>query len=228
MNMQVWRERLMSGQWFSHLPAHLQNSLLARARLRPLSAGQRLFQRGDPPCGLYAVLQGTMRIGAVSEEGKEALLSLVEAPHWFGEICLFDGQPRTHDAYAVGPCSLLNVPQAALLELLDEHPQYWRQLALLMSHKLRLAFINLEQLSLMPAPARVANRLLMIARGYGETETLRRVLHLPQEQLALMLSLSRQTTNQILKELQGQGILKLGYGEIEILDEARLRAVAGV
>lgn len=228
MKMQVWRERLMSGQWFSRLPVQLQNSLLANARLRSLAPGQRLFQRGDPPCGLYAVLEGTVRIGAVSEQGKEALLSLVEAPHWFGEISLFDGQPRTHDAYAVGPCSLLNVPQAALLELLDEHPQYWRQLALLMSHKLRLTFINLEQLSLMPAPARVANRLLMIARGYGETDTTRRVLHLPQEQLALLLSLSRQTTNQILKDLQGQGILKLGYGEIEILDEARLRVLAGV
>ncbi|PXX76657.1 cAMP-binding domain of CRP or a regulatory subunit of cAMP-dependent protein kinases [Pseudomonas sp. LAMO17WK12:I10] len=227
MKMQVWRERLMSGQWFSRLPVQLQNSLLANARLRSLAPGQRLFQRGDPPCGLYAVLEGTVRIGAVSEEGKEALLSLVEAPHWFGEISLFDGQPRTHDAYAVGPCSLLNVPQAALLELLDEHPQYWRQLALLMSHKLRLTFINLEQLSLMPAPARVANRLLMIARGYGETDTPRRVLRLPQEQLALLLSLSRQTTNQILKDLQGQGILKLGYGEIEILDEARLRILAG-
>ncbi|WP_372437729.1 Crp/Fnr family transcriptional regulator [Pseudomonas chlororaphis subsp. aureofaciens] len=228
MKMQFWRERLMSGQWFSRLPVELQNSLLANARLRSLAPGQRLFQRGDPPCGLYAVLEGTVRVGAVSEQGKEALLSLVEAPHWFGEICLFDGQPRTHDAYAVGPCSLLNVPQAALLELLDEHPQYWRQLALLMSHKLRLTFINLEQLSLMPAPARVANRLLMIARGYGETDTLRRVLHLPQEQLALLLSLSRQTTNQILKDLQGQGILKLGYGEIEILDEDRLRILAGV
>ncbi|WP_097306218.1 Crp/Fnr family transcriptional regulator [Pseudomonas chlororaphis] len=228
MKMQVWRERLMSGQWFSRLPDQLQNSLLANARLRSLAPGQRLFQRGDPPCGLYAVLEGTVRIGAVSEQGKEALLSLVEAPHWFGEICLFDGQPRTHDAYAVGQCSLLNVPQAALLELLDEHPQYWRQLALLMSHKLRLTFINLEQLSLMPAPARVANRLLMIARGYGETDTPRRILHLPQEQLALLLSLSRQTTNQILKDLQGQGILKLGYGEIEILDEARLRTLAGV
>ncbi|AZE02414.1 Crp/Fnr family transcriptional regulator [Pseudomonas chlororaphis] len=228
MKMQVWRERLMSGQWFSRLPVELQNSLLANARLRSLAPGQRLFQRGDPPCGLYAVLEGTVRVGAVSEQGKEALLSLVEAPHWFGEICLFDGQPRTHDAYAVGPCSLLNVPQAALLELLDEHPPYWRQLALLMSHKLRLTFINLEQLSLMPAPARVANRLLMIARGYGETDTLRRVLHLPQEQLALLLSLSRQTTNQILKDLQGQGILKLGYGEIEILDEDRLRILAGV
>lgn len=228
MKMQVWRERLMNGQWFSHLPAPLQDSLLASARLRLLGPGQRLFQRGDPPCGLYAVLEGTVRIGAVSEEGKEALLSLVEAPHWFGEICLFDGQPRTHDAFAVGQCALLNVPQALLLEVLDAHPHYWRHLALLMSHKLRLAFINLEQLSLMPAPARVANRLWMIACGYGETDTPRRVLHLPQEQLALMLSLSRQTTNQILKDLQGQGILKLGYGEIEILDEDRLRTLAGV
>jgi hypothetical protein len=38
--------------------------------------------------------------------------------------------------------------------------------------------------------------------------------------------LSRQTTNQLLKDLQGQGILNLKYGEIEILDAERLRALA--
>ncbi|MFJ2686063.1 Crp/Fnr family transcriptional regulator [Pseudomonas sp. NPDC087342] len=228
MDMQVWRPRLMSGQWFSHLPVSLQDSLLALARVRRLAPGQRLFKRGDPPCGLYAVLEGTVRIGAVSEQGKEALLSLVEPPHWFGEICLFDGQPRTHDAFGAGPCSLLHIPQSALLKLLDEQPLYWRQLALLMSHKLRLTFINLEQLSLMPAPARLAHRLLMIAEGYGEIDPPRRVLQLPQEQLASMLSLSRQTTNQMLKELQGQGIIGLGYGEIEILDAERLRALATI
>jgi CRP-like cAMP-binding protein len=128
----------------------------------------------------------------------------------------------------MGDCLLLHVPQTALLKLLDEQPLYWRQLALLMSHKLRLTFINLEQLSLMPAPARLAHRLLMIADGYGETNPPRRVLQLPQEQLASMLSLSRQTTNQILKDLQGQGILGLGYGEIEILDAQRLRALATI
>ncbi|MHC8322958.1 Crp/Fnr family transcriptional regulator [Pseudomonas sp. GB2N2] len=226
MDMQVWRSRLMTGQWFSHLPAPLQNSLLAAARVRRLSTGQRLFKRGDPPCGLYAVLEGAVRIGAVSEQGKEALLSLVESPHWFGEICLFDGQPRTHDAFGVGQCVLLHIPQSALLALLDEQPLYWRQLALLMSQKLRLTFINLEQLSLMSAPARLAHRLLMIADGYGEIDPPKRVLQLPQEQLASMLSLSRQTTNQILKELQGLGILDLKYGEIEILDAERLRALA--
>lgn len=228
MDMQAWRSRLMKGQWFSHLPSLLQDSLLSLARVRRLSPGQRLFKRGDPPCGLYAVLEGAMRVGAVSEQGKEALLSLIEPPHWFGEISLFDGQPRTHDAYGVGHCILLHVPQAALLGMLEEQPHYWRQLALLMSHKLRLTFINLEQLTLLPAPARVAHRLLMIADGYGEIEPARRTLQLPQEQLALLLSLSRQTTNQILKDLESQGILNLSYGEIEILDAGRLRAMAGV
>lgn len=226
MDMQAWRARLLSGQWFNHLPALLQDSLLAIAKARHLSPGQRLFRRGDPPCGLYAVLEGSVRIGAVNEQGKEALLSLVEPPHWFGEICLFDGQPRTHDAFGVGLCILLHVPQAALLELLEDQPQYWRHLALLMSHKLRLTFINLEQLSLMPAPTRVAHRLLLIAEGYGETEHPRRILQLPQEQLALMLSLSRQTINQILKELQNQGILNLSYGEIEVVDLEKLRVAA--
>jgi CRP/FNR family cyclic AMP-dependent transcriptional regulator len=226
MDMQVWRLRLDKGQWFSHLPVSLQDSLLAAARVRRLSPGQRLFKRGDPPCGLYAVLEGSVRIGAVSEQGKEALLSVVESPHWFGEICLFDGQPRTHDAFGLGHCVLLHLSQTVLLTLLDEQPVYWRQLALLMSQKLRLTFINLEQLSLMPTAARLAHRLLMIAEGYGEIDPPRRVLQLPQEQLASMLSLSRQTTNQILKDLQGQGIVNLKYGEIEILDAQRLRMLA--
>ena len=226
MDADQWRSRLATGHWFSHLPAPFQHSLLAHARLRQLTAGQYLFKRGDPPCGLYAVLDGTLRVSAVNEQGKEAILSLVESPFWFGEICLFDGLPRTHDACAVGPCTLLQVPQQALLNILDDSPRYWRDLALLMSQKLRLSFIGLEQLSLMPASVRLAHRLLMIVEGYGDTEHSKRVLHLPQEDLAAMLSLSRQTTNALLKDLQAQGLVRLGYGEIEILDVPRLRQAA--
>ena len=216
---------LQAGQWFSHLPPALASALLDNARLVQLEPGQRLFRRGDPPCGLYAVLQGMMRVGAVDRDGKEALLTLVEPPYWFGEISLFDGQPRTHDAYAEGATRLLHVPQAALLELLAREPVYWRDFALLMSQKLRLTFIALEQMSLMPAAQRLAQRLLLMAEGYGETGP-RQVLHLAQEQLALMLGLSRQTTNQILKDLQARGAVRLTYGEIEIVDLAGLRLAA--
>ena len=72
----------------------------------------------------------------------------------------------------------------------------------------------------------LGTRLLQMAEGYGESSHSRRVLQLPQEQLALMLAISRQTTNQILKELQAQGIVQLAYGEIEILDLQRLQQAA--
>ncbi|WP_405119572.1 Crp/Fnr family transcriptional regulator [Pseudomonas leptonychotis] len=223
--VETYHARLRQGHWFNTLPAALQQALLACAQVQQLAAGQVLFRRGDPPCGLYAVVEGGMRIGAVNAAGKEALLTLVEPPYWFGEISLFDGQPRTHDAFAEGTTTLLWVPQVRLLALLEQQPQYWRDFALLMSQKLRLAFIALEEMSLRPAAPRLARRLLLIAENYGEGEP-RRVIHLPQEQLALMLAISRQTTNQILKELESQGILRLTYGEIEILDLPGLRQAA--
>ncbi|WLI06961.1 Crp/Fnr family transcriptional regulator [Pseudomonas sp. FP597] len=228
MDAEQWYARLANGHWFSHLPVELQHRLLAAARLRALTAGQYLFKRGDPPCGLYAVLEGAVRISAVNAQGKEAVLSLVETPYWFGEICLFDNLPRTHDAQASGPCTLLQVSHAAMLDILETHPAYWRDVALLMSHKLRLSLINIEQMSLMPASARLAHRLLMIAQGYGEIDQARRTLQLPQEDLAAMLGLSRQTANSLLKALEQQGIIGLSYGAIEILDLKRLRQAAGL
>lgn len=228
MDTGTWHAQLARGHWFSHLPPDLQHSLLGAARLRVLTAGQYLFKRGDPPCGVYAVLEGTVRISAVSAQGKEAVLSLVETPYWFGEICLFDNLPRTHDAMATGACRLLQVPQAAMLGILEQHPLFWREMALLMSHKLRLSLINIEQISLMPASERLAHRLLMIAQGYGEVDQARRVLQLPQEDLAAMLGLSRQTINSLLKALEQQGIIGLSYGAIEIRDLNGLRLAAGL
>ncbi|MDC0690051.1 Crp/Fnr family transcriptional regulator [Mitsuaria sp. RG] len=219
------RTQLLHGQWFRQLPTTVQDSLLALGRARELAPGQCLFQRGDAPCGLYAVLEGAMRVGAVSSEGKEALLTLVESPHWFGEISLFDGQPRTHDAYAEGSTRLLWIPQAPLLEWLAREPVHWRDLALLMSHKLRWVFVALEQQSLLAAAPRVAQRLLQMAEGYGERDVAQWRLQVSQEQLALMLSLSRQTINQILRSFEQSGVVRLGYGEVEIVDARRLRAM---
>ena len=53
-----------------------------------------------------------------------------------------------------------------------------------------------------------------------------RSIALQQEQLAMMLSLSRQTTNQILQDLCAHGAIRLARGAIEILDVDRLRAAA--
>lgn len=217
MDAESWHGRLSSGHWYRHLPAPLQHSLLAHARVRQLTAGQVLFKRGDPPCGLYAVLEGSLRISAVNEQGKEALLSLAQAPFWFGEIAVFDGLLRTHDACAVGPCTLLQVPQAAMLHLLAQSPAYWRDMALLMSQKLRLSFINIEQLSLAPASVRVAHRLWMIAEGYGEIDGSRRVVQLAQEDLAAMLGYHGRRPMRCSRRCKSRGLCGWGMGRLRYL-----------
>ncbi|EIF35395.1 cAMP-binding protein [Burkholderia sp. Ch1-1] len=212
--------------WFRSAPAAMRAQLVEAGRLERLAAGQRLFTRGDSDDGLYCVLDGLVRIGAASSAGKEALLAVIEPVNWFGEIALFDNRPRTHDAYAERDSELFHVPRAALAELLERTPAYWHVFGLLLTQKLRLAFDAIEEAALLPAAQRVARRLLLMAGGYGEPGALRRVLKVPQEDLAMMLALSRQTINQILKQFETQGALKLGYAEIEITDVHKLGALA--
>jgi hypothetical protein len=71
------------------------------------------------------------------------------------------------------------------------------------------------------APAAMRAQLL-------EAGALRRVLKVPQEDFALMLALSRQTINQVLKQFETQGALKRGYAEIEIADVKKLSAPGGL
>lgn len=212
--------------WFRSAPADMRAQLLEAGRIVRLVAGQRLFTRGDADDGLYCVLDGVMRIGAANAQGKEALLAVIEPVNWFGEIALFDHRPRTHDAYAERDSELFHVPRAALIALLDHTPAYWHAFGLLLTQKLRLAFDAIEDAALLPAAPRVARRLLLMAGGYGEPGALRRVLKVPQEDLAMMLALSRQTINQVLRQFETQGALKLGYAEIEITDMHKLGELA--
>jgi len=212
--------------WFRSAPAAMQAQLIEAGRVERLAASRWLFTRGDPDDGLYCVLDGLVRIGAASEAGKEALLAVIEPVNWFGEIALFDNRPRTHDAYAERDSELFHVPRAALAALVDRTPGYWHVFGLLLTQKLRLAFDAIEEAALLPAAQRVARRLLLMAGGYGEPGALRRVLKVPQEDLAMMLALSRQTINQVLKQFETQGALKLGYAEIEIADVKKLSELA--
>jgi CRP-like cAMP-binding protein len=226
---------LQSGRWFAQLPLPLSQALLDMARVRTLAAGEALFLRNSPPCGLYAVVRGAIRIsgvaggvGSPSADAKEAVLIVLPPPVWFGEVSVFDNSARTHDAHAAGPATLLHIPHDGLVQWLQQHPQHWRDLALLMADKLRLAFVTLEEQAVLPAPVRLARRLVQMAQGYGQIQTQgtsRRTLELTQEQLSLMLGISRQTTNGILNDLKDRRILDVQRGQLEILDFPALQGL---
>jgi len=222
-------ERLRTGYWFQGLDPALQRLLVQHVTLRQLPLGQRLFARGDEADGLYCVVEGAIKLTGSTREGKEAILAIIETPSWFGEIAVFDELPRTHDAWAEEPTTLLHIPAATLKQLLDQYPLLWHALGVLQSHKIRLAFMALEELSLQPPASRLARRLLMMARGYGELDGMsKREIRIPQEQLGQMLALSRQTVNQLLRQLETQGVVSLGRGGIAILDLVQLEQIAAI
>jgi CRP/FNR family transcriptional regulator, cyclic AMP receptor protein len=225
-SLQRYRSQLETTPWFRSLPAELRDDLVRHAALLTIEKGQALYRRGDRFDGLYAVLGGTLALGSVGTDGKEALLAELGPTAWIGEISLFDGLPRPNDATAVSRTLLLHVPEAALRDLLETTPAYWREFALLMAHRLRVSFENTEAMTLLPAAQRVANRLLVIAGGYGGLNAAQTRIRVSQDSLASMVSLSRQTTNQLLRSLESQRIVSLKSGEIAILDFDRLRAAS--
>lgn len=223
-----YRELLRSGRWFAALPDDLQAKLLDAAVLRRAAAGAHVFARGDDSSGLYAVVDGAVRVSGQSEAGREVLHMVFEPPSWFGELSVIDSLPRTQDTIADVDSELIHVAKRDVEAILDDEPRYWRDLALLLAHKFRLAMLALEDFAQVPPRVRVARRLAMMIEGYGDHTHPRRTVELRQDQLAQMLSVSRQTANQVLKELEAEGLIKVAYGEIEIIDTAGLNTVAAL
>jgi CRP/FNR family transcriptional regulator, cyclic AMP receptor protein len=216
-----------SSAWFAGVASDLQAWLAEHARPLVLAAGQRLFSRGEPCEAMYFVVDGAIRITSFSADGREALLTFAENPQWFSDSGLFDGAPHSHDAWAESDALLLRIGQQALIAFLELHPAHWRALGMLLAQKLKLAFIGLESVALLPLPTRLAQRLVAIATGYGDWNGRnRQVIAVQQDQLGGMLGLSRQTVNQILREFEAQGMLRRTRGSIEIVDFERLRQLA--
>ncbi len=209
----------MTGSWFAQLPNDVQLQLQAIARERSLASGEVLFHRGDSFDGIYLLQRGLILISGVNRQGDEALLTVLEAGAMFGEIALFDGEPRTHDAIAAQECLLWQFPAFALQQLLKQQPGYWQWLGQLLTAKMRQVFAAMEQHTLLDAKARLYWRLLQLCPHNGAR------LPLSQQQLAQLLGVSRQSTNQLLQTIQRQGVIRLSYGALELLDRERLQAL---
>lgn len=219
------RQILASGRWFCGLPASLQQALCDQARVVTVPTGKLLFQRGDAGDGLYAVLEGAIRLGAVNPEGKESVVGLAQPPQWFGEVALLDNQARTHDAWAEFDATLAHVPLAAITGWLAQHPAHWRCMGQLTVHKLRVMFATIEDSGLHTPRERLIRCLVLLAGAYGQRDAMSvpaPALRVSQERLGSMLSLSRQTVNALLQELEREKLVMVIRGGVRIVDFMRL------
>jgi CRP/FNR family cyclic AMP-dependent transcriptional regulator len=211
------RRALCADRWFQACPEAMQGALIALGRPTQLSHGESLFQMGDQGHGLYCVLQGALLISNINEEGKVSVLSQVEPVQWFGEIATLDRGPRHFSAHANGETEVLCVDGPGLEEWLNAHPLHWRHIGILASSKLRVALDVLQESAFLPLEQRILRRLERIASGYGSRVTPQRHVRVPQEVIAQMMGISRQSANKALKTLEESGLIARNYGMVELL-----------
>ena len=135
--------------------------------VRRLADGDALASRGSAAQEWCGVARGAVRISSVSLSGKQVTLTYAEPGTWFGDIALFDGLPRTHDADAHGATTLLVVRKPDFKELLAQHVELYDALLRLNCRRLRLMFDQFEDLNTRPLQARLAKQILLLARSYG-------------------------------------------------------------
>lgn len=222
------RSHIDGGSWFSKLSEPLREAILERANVRRLGDGAMLSARGGAAEEWCGVAGGAVRVSSVSLSGKQITLTYVEPGTWFGDISLFDGLPRTHDANTHGDTTLLVVRKPDFKELLSRHTELYEALLRLNCRRLRLMFDAVEDLNTRPLASRLAKQILLLARSYGvpQGESIRIGLQLAQEDLAQLLGASRQRVNQELKSFERDGAVRIEPTRLVVLSKEKLLSIA--
>ena len=230
MQIEPVKPLLLKNTWFKQLPDEIIDQLVVMSKSKHLTKGQRLHAKNDPPEGLYCVLKGKIRVSNVSQEGREMVLTWLDPGSWFGEISLFDGLPRTHDAHAEMDTELLLLPVAAFHELLEQRPVLYPHFMRLLCGRIRATFALIDETGGLSLKGQLAKRLLLLANRFGQQveDQGSDEIAISQETLAHMLNSSRQTVNKLLQELQQEEIIRVHYGQVDILDAEALTALTQV
>lgn len=216
---------LTTNVWISELPDAVVEQLARHAQRRTLADGELLYARGDAPTCLFGVVSGRIRVAATNIDGREITVTYFDVGDWLGELSIFDGLPRISDAFAVGRTEVIAIPNATFQQLLEEQPRLYAPFVKILCNKLRLALHFAADMMLLPLSARLAKRLLDLARDYGETGAQGTLitLRLPQDELGRMLGASRQSISKELKAWEAEGLIRVAYGRITVCDTEGLR-----
>ncbi len=189
-----------------------------------IAKGSILFKEGDDGEHLYVIIDGKLKLGTSSGDGRENLLSILGPGEMFGELSLFDPGPRTSTATAVTDAKLLSLSHEKVIPWLKQNPEVSLQLLTRLSQRLRRTNEAVGDLVFSDVPGRVAKALIDLGDRFGKTtpEGLLVNHDLTQEELAQLVGASRETVNKALADFAGRGWLKLDGRSVLITDVDRL------
>jgi CRP/FNR family transcriptional regulator len=194
-------------------------ALVALLREDPHLAGTPVFRLGQAPSRVHIIRHGAIELSRTLN-GRRVAIDILGPGDVLGDVALFLRMAVPWDALALEDSLILSVDSLSLHRLLEQRP--------------RLAWRWLHSVS-----ARVADfwfRVVELLAGDLEAQVasvlLRRVddgaVHLTQNHLGELVGARRTSVNRVLARLEAEGLVRVRYGQVDILDKVGLARIVGL
>ena len=194
-----------------------RDRLLARAVTRRVDAGTIIHLEGETPARAHLVAAGIVKLSTSDAGGREAILGLAVPGDLIGEMPAIDGGCQPTAALAATRCELVGVDSALLTALLEENGGAALVVARSLSSRLRWVSESALERTSGDVSARLAGRLLNLARLLGTSCGAEFDLPLIQADLAKMAGMSRESACKTLRTFKSEGIVDYSGRRVRIL-----------
>src|ERR1041384_2252059 len=90
--------------------------------------GEIIFSQGDPADDVFYVREGKIKITVVSQRGKEAVIAIVPAGQFFGELALNGQRARPATAVPIEVCKVVRMSRSLMISTLRDEPAFFQVL----------------------------------------------------------------------------------------------------
>jgi CRP-like cAMP-binding protein len=166
-----------------------------------------VFSQGAPADAVFYIQKGKVKVAVTSEQGKEAVVAILDAGSFFGEGCLI-GQPlRLARATAMIDSSVMRVEKAEMVRVLHTEPTFGEMfMAYLLTRNSRIEGDLVDQL-FNSSEKRLARTLLLLANFGKEGRPEPVLTKISQETLAEMVGTTRSRVSQFMNKFRKLGFI---------------------
>ncbi len=217
-----------SQQWVSYLPKDLQSLVVAEMELRDYKRGDTIYGLHSQTHEIYTVIDGSIKLTNTTETGKDLAIIALPRGGTFGELSFIDNQPRQNIAIAASDCTLAVLKSLQYQELSKQYPELNAGMLQFVTQRLRTLSDMHQDRNSLGLSQQLAKRLLLASQyqQQDQDKNTAQVISTSQDELASTLGVSRQHVNKALKRWQTEGLLKVSYRKITLLDIAGIEEKA--
>jgi CRP/FNR family transcriptional regulator, cyclic AMP receptor protein len=188
---------------------------------------QVVYRQGNPADSVFFVQDGRIKVSVVSEEGKGAVVAILQPGNFFGEEGLTGHELRMTTVTTLTECALLRMPKASIIRALHDHPEFSELFATYLMERSIRVLEDLADQRLHSTEKRLARLLLNLANDGKEDRTDPVVPKISQETLAEMVGTTRTHLNFFMNKFRQLGFIEYDgdtKGEIKV-NETLLNAL---